>query len=439
MEQTALKLLGPALFVANLAIIILAIWWPGNAASFTAAGPVSATLIAVGRLAGLLAFYLVLWQMLLIGRVGWLEKVWGHDKLSHFHHFSGLAAVAVLLFHPILLTLGYSAVAKTAPLDQFISFVTSYQHVWLAVMAYVMFLLIIGLSLWLVRRRLKYETWYFVHVALYAAILFAFLHQLEVGQDFKTLWPAAYWWALLIATLANVAYFRFIRPLFRLWRYNFKVERVETAGHKVTSIIIQGQNLARLKAKAGQFIIVRFLAEGFWWQAHPFSLSALPQPDHWRITVKAVGDFTRRVSQIPVGTPVLIDGPSGRFTAERASGRPVALIAGGIGITPLRPLFEVFGRESRPVDLIYSAHTTADFALKNELNQLAGKKARVHYVASNTSGRLTPHLVRKQVPDIKNRFVYLCGPPAMMKAVRAQLIGLGLLKREILSEKFQLG
>ena len=442
MGNRLLKLLAPVLFIANL-VVILVVWWHGVLPEIQAdmvAGP----LVAFGRLAGLLAFYLILWQIMFIGRVGWIEKAWGHDKLSRFHHFFGLTAISILFFHPILLMMGYSKLAQTTLASQFWLFLTSYYYTISALIAYLMFLGIVVMSLWIVRKWLKYETWYYIHFTLYVAIVLAFIHQPANGHDLADRAMRIYWWFLFLAASVNVLYYRLTRPIILFKRHEFRVKRIEKETHNVHSVTITGKNLERFKARAGQFIIVRFLAKGFWWEAHPFSFSEMPSGQRLRITPKAVGDFTKKIPTLPVGTKIIVEGPLGRFTADRAPRGKILLIAGGIGITPLRSLFEEFVRQGREVSLIYAAQTEQDFALKDELNQIRSTSdvhqiAKIHYMPENKIGRLTPELIKQAVPDVAQRFVYLCGPPPMMKAVREQLESLGVPKKSVLYEKFQLG
>jgi predicted ferric reductase len=437
MSPKLLRVIAPVLFALNAVIIIVSWARGGGAGIFT--GTVGETLIALGDLAGLAAYYLVLWQLLLIGRVGWIERAWGHDRLSRIHHSVGLAAVLLIGIHPILMTLGYSAEAQTTLVGQFLIFLRSYHDVLNAFLAYLLFLGIVAISVTIVRSRLRYESWYFVHVFLYLAIILAFDHQFANGHDLAGGWMVWYWNVLFYGVLAMVAWSRFLRPLIAYYRYGFRVARLEQETANVMSVIIEGRGLDRLRARAGQFVIVRFLAKGFWWQAHPFSLSESPNGSHLRLTIKAVGDYTREIPKLPVGTRVILEGPLGRFTSDRASGGRIALIAGGIGITPLRSLFQEFSRQGRAVDLIYAARSDADFALKDELQSLENPTAHMHLMPEDRYGRLTPELIAGAVPDIASRFVYLCGPPPMMKAVRAQLLGLGVPDSAVLYEKFQLG
>lgn len=431
------KIIAPLLFVGNL-VAILTIWSKNSLVLFRS-GVLSETLIALGGLAGLLAFYFVLWQMLLISRVGWIEKPWGHDKLSHAHHIIGTIAIFIIALHPVLIVLGYSQTAQTTLPNQIWIFLTSYEGVLRAFIAYLLFLIIVPISFYVIRKRLRYEVWYLIHIFLYLAILLAFGHQLRNGHDLATKNVQIYWQILFFGSFAAVLYYRIIKPLWNFWRYKFFVRAIESETENVTSVIISGENLDKLKAEAGQFIMVRFIAKGFWSQAHPFSLSRVPNDGQWRLSIKAVGDFTSKIPTLPVGTRIIIEGPLGRFTTGYAKSNDVLLIAGGIGITPLRSLFEQFTKDGRKIDLIYAARSENDFALKDELDQLATQNARVHYMPEDRVGRLDADSIKQLVSDISNRAIYLCGPPPMMQSLRRQLNEIGIKKSQIFYEKFQLG
>src|SRR5690606_35106491 len=138
------------------------------------------------------------------------------------------------------------------------------------------------------------------------------------------------------------------------------------------SIYIKGEAIEKLHARAGQFFIFRFLSKGLWWQAHPFSLSYAPHADRIRISAKAVGDFTSSLrSGLSSGIPVVIEGPFGVFGKDIEKEEAILLIAGGIGITPLRSIFETL--ENKNVILLYAAKTAEDLVLKKELDAIALK------------------------------------------------------------------
>ena len=154
-------------------------------------------------------------------------------------------------------------------------------------------------SVVIVRRRLRYETWYFVHLYAYLGVALAFSHQLATGSSFVGRPGArAYWYALYAVTLGALVVFRIGLPLWRSARHRLRVLRVVDEGPGVVSLEIGGRQLGRLRARPGQFFTWRFLTRRHWWEAHPFSLSAAPDGRRLRITVKALGDHTRSLRDV---------------------------------------------------------------------------------------------------------------------------------------------
>src|SRR6202035_4978687 len=151
-------------------------------------------------------------------------------------------------------------------------------------------------------------------------------------------------------------------------------------------IYISGRDLRRFEIEAGQFAIWRFLDAKRWWQAHPFSISAVPDGRRLRITIKNSGDFTGGVHALRPGTPVLVDGPFGKFT-ERPANSKVLLIAGGIGITPVRPLAEEMAADGFDVRVLYRAHSEDHLVFKKEMDAISRKHGfRVDYLVTQAGG-----------------------------------------------------
>ena len=209
------------------------------------------------------------------------------------------------------------------------------------------------------RRRLSYETWYGLHLYAYLAIALAFLHQLFVGADFMHDQLAAmYWIGLYVVTAALVLTFRVGQPL--VTSVASPAPRLRDRRRRregVVSVYLAGRDLDRLAVRSGQYFVIRFLTRDGWWRAHPFSISSAPNGRWLRFTVKDLGDDSRRIGAIPVGTRVFVEGPYGMLTGARRTRRGVTLIAGGIGITPLRALLESLPGEPGDLTLIYRATT----------------------------------------------------------------------------------
>jgi ferredoxin-NADP reductase len=203
----------------------------------------------------------------------------------------------------------------------------------------------------------------------------------------------------------------------------------------VVSVEITGRDLERLGARAGQFFLWRFLTADRWWQAHPFSLSAAPNERRLRITVGASGDFSAAIGELAPGTPVLAEGPFGAFTTEAQRAARVALIAGGMGITPIRALLEDMDAD---IVLVYRPRDGIEIALRAEIDALAAARGiRVHYV-DPACGTFSADLLTRLVPDIAERDAFVCGSPAMVEATCASLMSTGVDARHIVTERFAL-
>ena len=207
----------------------------------------------------------------------------------------------------------------------------------------------------------------------------------------------------------------------------------------MVSVEIGGVALDRLRARTGQFFTWRFLTRDRWWEAHPFSLSAAPGADRLRITVKGVGDYTARLRTLEPGTRVIAEGPFGAFTTAARRRRRVALIAGGVGITPIRALLEDMPGAPGDIAVVYRALRPEDVILRAELDALARQRgAELHYVVGDhrDGALLSPEHLQELVPDIAVRDVYVCGPPAMTEATRAALARSGVPRRHVVTERF---
>ena len=193
------------------------------------------------------------------------------------------------------------------------------------------------------RRRLRYESWHLLHLYAYLGVGLALPHQLWTGADFLSS-PLAtvYWWSLWAAAAGAILVLRVALPLYRIAAAPPRRRaRSSAEGSGVVSVHLRGRDLDRLGASAGQFFIWRFLDGPGWTRGNPYSLSAAPDPrppaDHRQ------GPRRRQRPAGPpasAGTRVLIEGPYGRLHAGVRTRRKVTLLAGGIGVTPLRALLE---------------------------------------------------------------------------------------------------
>ena len=325
----------------------VALWW-SDTASIVGLG---AWLTSAGRVTGLLAGYAVAVLLVLMSRAPFLEHGLGADTLARWHSHGGRYTVSLIVAHAVLITWGYSVTDHTDLVSQTDSLLMSYPDVLMATVAGLMFVAIGVVSARAARSRLRYETWYHLHLYTYLAIALAFSHQFATGADFvDNLAARVAWSALYLAAGGLVLWFRVITPIRVTMRHRMRVVEVRPESTDVVSIVMTGDHLDELRAESGQFFRWRFLTREGWWQSHPFSLSAPPHPRYLRITVKRLGDHSTALQHVRAGTRVFAEGPYGAMTARRRRRRKVLLIAGGVGITPLRALFESLPLHRRPRD-----------------------------------------------------------------------------------------
>lgn len=395
-------------------------------------------LTAAGRMAGLLSGYAMIVTVALSSRIGPLERAIGQDRLIRWHRRLGPYGLYLLLAHVILIVLGYAGVAQTGVLAQLWQLVLTYQGM-LGAAVGTLLLFMAGISSYRrARRRLRYETWWAVHLYTYLALLFAFQHQVQNGASFAGHPLATLWWtALWVALLAAVLAWRLALPVVRSLRHRIRVVEVVRESRDVVSIVLEGRRLDRLPVAGGQFFQWRFLTRGEWWQAHPFSLSHVPHEHRMRITVKDLGDSSRDLAAMPAGTPVFVEGPYGRFTADAATGHRVLLVGAGVGATPLRSLLQDLDEHADVAVLLRGSDETS-LVLRDEIAAEVDRRGGRMWEALGPRSRITisDDSLRRSMPDVAERDVFICGPDAFTESVAAACRAAGVPSARIHHESF---
>ena len=208
----------------------------------------------------------------------------------------------------------------------------------------------------------------------------------------------------------------------------------------VVSLHVGGRHLDRMGARAGQFFVWRFLDGPGWSRGNPYSLSAPVHGDLIRVTVKDLGEGSRRLAEVRPGTRVLVEGPYGALTADRRTRPRVTLIGAGIGITPLRAIAEDLDLPPGDVTLVHRAGDESDLVLRAETEELARARGirLMHLVGPRAAGParswLPAHLahlgdaeaLRRIAPDIARQDVFVCGPDGWMATVEEALAAAGV-------------
>lgn len=402
----------------------------------------------ISRASGLYASMLILIQIIVISRNPFLNYLYGHDKLTAFHKKLGKPAYFFLLAHFFAVILEYVVKENQSFAYEFMALFKTDQLAW-AVISFFIITLVIFTSLNSVRKHLPYEIWYYTHILVYIAVILSFPHQVNMGTDMKHSWVfLGFWWGLYIVTLAFIVIFRFAKPLYTSLKHQLVVSEIIQETPKTVSLILKGKKLDQLEQHAGQFYMWKFLTLKTFLQTNPFSISTAPNKDYMRVTISNLGNGTKTLQNIKVGTRVMVDGPYGIFTKNRRLFKHVTLIAAGVGITPVRSLVEELTADRGDLTVIYRGNYEADMPFIDELKSFVESKGINLHLSIGERGFKSSWLsvedspnnnttdLLRLAPNVAVSDVYVCGPVAWSKAVEKTLLEAGVSKPQIHIEEF---
>ncbi|SBT45377.1 ferredoxin reductase family protein [Micromonospora auratinigra] len=428
-----------ALFWAGLVLSVLPWWLNTPAGGLATTGDV---LLAVGRITGLIGGYLLLVQVLMMSRLAVLERCLGGERISRLHRDLGATLLVAVLAHLATLVVAYARAEQHSILGQVGVMLSDYADMLSAFVAAGILVLVALTAVRAIRTALPYELWYLLHLSSYAVLALGYAHQFSNGAELYPAGPVRTgWYAAYLLVIAALVWGRLIAPLRFNLRHRLRVAEVVAETPDTISIYLTGRHLTALPMLGGQYFRWRFLALGCWWQSHPFSLSAAANGRWLRLTVKVVGAHTADLRDLEPGTRVWAEGPSGTFTAAHRTRERALLIAGGSGIAPLRAMLE----ELPPgTAVIYRARNPQEVLLHRELDWLAeARGASVWYVIGSRHQPgprqvMSPDGLRRLVPDLTRRDVYLCGPAGLIEEAVRALRRAGVPRRQIHQATFEL-
>ena len=197
--------------------------------------------------------------------------------------------------------------------------------------------------------------------------------------------------------------------------------------------------------KPGQYILVSLAVEGNT-VTKAFSLSSSPtEKDHIEFTKKLTGHpFSNVLDNMKIGDSAVISGPFGKMTFEGEYAK-VALLSGGIGITPMISICRYCTDLHLDADivLIYSNKTENDLAFREELDEMMhnNNNLKVVYTLTRASEswtgcreRICENMVIREIPDYRERHFLICGPPEMVRSMEEMLTAMKITKDMVKKE-----
>jgi predicted ferric reductase/mono/diheme cytochrome c family protein len=404
--------------------------------------------------AGTSAFAL---NLLLGARLRFVEALFGGlDRMYKTHRVNGQVAFALLLGHVALILASRATVSTDTALD--LLGPGAGRTVFVGVLTFAAMTVAILLTLFV---RLGHEVFVYVQRA------FGFIFLAATYHVFTTDGAADESTALNVymATLATGGVAAFVyRSLLGnvlVRRRPYTVTAVNRLDEFVTEIVMEPSQQP-LQFAPGQFLFVNFrsLALGEQFrpldvsvqrqvfsiragevsnQFHPFSITSAPHERTLRITVKAVGDYTRALRGLEEGAEAIVEGPYGSFSHRGLPGRGQLWLAGGIGVTPFLSMARSLRYANEPaVDFYYCVERAEEAHFLDELRAIAARRGdfRVSVMARDEVGLLTAERLAREHGDLAEREILICGPPAMIESLRSQLLAYGVPGDRIHAEEF---
>lgn len=398
--------------------------------------------VRTGMAFALLAIGLMVLQIVIGARLRLISDPIGLGQLLQAHRLTGILALALLLVHPFLVSLG----------DQKPDLLNPLRAPWAVLLGHAALLLLIlhsVLAMFRTKFNFDYVVWRRIHRGAYLIFALGLVHSFVQGDDLKRHFVQGLWVALLVGVGLVTFNAHFLRPR-KLRQNRYRVEEVIPETHNTTTLSLLPEKGDRFRYLPGQFMFLTFLSPVLPIEEHPFTISSSPsQGERLSATIKSAGDFTAKIRRLRTGDHVLIDGPHGNFTfLAHSHSHRLVFIAGGVGITPLMSMLR-FLRDTgdrRLVRLIYANRTEADIIFREELERMQAEiNLRLIHVISRPSaawkgesGRLSRELLAHLVENDREGAFYVCGPPALMNSTLTNLRSLGISPKRIHSENFSL-
>ncbi len=423
---------GPVI-LSILAIIPLFWWWShANFSTFSRAS------LALGQATALIGYCLYCLNFVISARLKVIEPVFaGLPRAYIWHHLTGATAFVLILYHPLLITLSYASISLPAAVNLLWPDVQNLP-VYLGIIALLLMILLLVLTLFV---KLEYDFWKKTHQYLGLAFILASLHVFLIGSTLA-LSPALKVYLLVLAGAALVSYT--YRTLLNQWlvpKKAYIVTGIKNLTRDVLEISITPGLGGGIDYAAGQFIYILPSSRGVAHQSHPFSLTCAEGETTLTVGVKALGDFTETLKLLKPGVPVLVEGAFGRFSYKFYPYKKQIWIAGGIGVTPFVSLAKSLEmHEGFSVDFYYSVKDTEEAVYRDIFEQIAAinPEFKFHLHLSAKKGRLTVETIAGDVKDFSDREIFVCGPTALMVAMKKQLHIKKVKNSHIHTEEFSL-
>jgi len=377
--------------------------------------------VNLGSGLGIAAFSMLLIGFWLTGRFQAISARGGLDLILTFHRYAAVGAIALLVAHVGIVTT--ADVEGPSPA---------------AWVAFVLVLVIAGMSMARSRLGLRFEAWRYTHgIGAMIVAGAGFAHATSDGLHSSSSSMKTFWAVMVLLAIGSLVWVHAVRPA-RKAKHPYDVVSVTRAANRAWTVALEPRHGDAIDFVAGQYAFVSFGERSYRKSGNPFSFSSAPSlRPRIEFTIRENGDLTNTISALEVGSVAYVDGPLGHLAPGNLRGpktdiESVVLIAGGIGITPMISILgqAAYRDQKQPIKLLYGARSADDMAFTGELDELRGRlNLDVQYTVSEAPagwthdvGRLDEAFLSRYLDETdKGSLFFVCGGTGLVDSVLTDL------------------
>lgn len=350
--------------------------------------------------------------------------------MNKLHQYIGQYGMLFVFVHPVL----EMVVRLESILWLFVpSFVVSNE----TYVTFGRFALILSLLVWvtsaIVREKIKWRPWKWLHLLAYPTLMFAFIHVPNLGTFFEDYLVVKVVWAAMLLTFI----------LATVWRLKFW-SGAGKAQYKLVEQKLVGEDIMLIKLKAVTEKLSSQIGQHFYLQTgkfkseHPFTIIRNVDGE-LSFGIRKVGKFWDELLSKKLGEIIYVDGPYGVFTQEAQNTQPKVIISAGVGFTPFIDLIEKFGDNA----IYFNCNRKADEVVEGEM--LKAKSAKYVDILENAQGKIGEGVVEGRISkeimastiggNYKELPYFVCGSPNFIKFIKQTLLDLGVPTKQIYFEE----
>lgn len=408
-------------------------------------------LLVLSGVLGITSYVLFAFQFLLTSRPKIIDKQFGLDRIYRFHMIIAVVAILLAFAHKMLKGLYFSESFQTELGDNAFT-------VFLIVSIFSILMMVnkLFLKIYLVDSirkilnktiKLKYQYKVLIHNITLLGLVILLVHIL-LAYSVESNLPLEITLIVYFAVPFTLYFYHKIIKVYFIKDKKFSVSEVIKESNNTVTIKFKPKTKKLFNYQPGQFLYVRIKNQDIPRDEHPFTISSSPsQQDYVSVTVKQLGDFTSKLSNVKVGDDAYIDGAFGSFSyLNRPENKKICFIAGGIGITPFLGMLRYMNSADKGKDvvLLWGARDLSEVICKNELVSYTAKLKNFQFVPvlsndnnyNGEKGFISADIIKKYTKNFLEYDFYICGPPIMLEIQLKNLKNLGVPKKNIHYEKF---